>query len=138
MKFSIVVYSPPYSSEAASTAFNFARALLEQGHEIYRLFFFSDGVHNANRLATVGHDEINLQQQWNSLISDNNLDSVVCVSSALKRGIIDQTTIDQTTIDQTEGRHELKATTLYDSSEIAGLGQLVDAAVNSDRLMNFG
>ena len=138
MKFSIVVYSPPYSSEAASTAFNFARALLEQGHEIYRLFFFSDGVHNANRLATVGHDEINLQQQWNSLISDNDLDSVVCVSSALKRGIIDQTTIDQTTIDQTEGRHELKATTLYDSSEIAGLGQLVDAAVNSDRLMNFG
>ena len=33
MKFSIVVYAAPYSAEAAATALNFTRALLEQGHE---------------------------------------------------------------------------------------------------------
>ena len=129
MKFSIVVYAAPYSSEAASTAFNFARTVLEQGHEIYRLFFFSDGVHNASCLSVVPQDEVNLQQQWDGLIRDYQLDSVVCVTSAIKRGIVDR---------QESERHELAAASMYDSSEIAGLGQLIDAAVCSDRVVNFG
>ena len=85
MKFSIVVYAAPYSAEAAATALNFTRALLEQGHDIYRLFFFGDGVHNASRLSVVAQDENNLQQQWDQLIRDHELDSIICVSSALNR-----------------------------------------------------
>ena len=54
---------------------------------------------------------------------------MVCVSSAIKRGVINQ---------QEAERHELAATSLRDSSEIAGLGQLIDAAINSDRVVNFG
>ena len=56
MKFSIVVYAAPYSAEAAATAFNFTRSVLEQGHDIYRLFFFGDGVHNASRLSVAAQD----------------------------------------------------------------------------------
>ena len=89
MKFSIVVYAAPYSAEAAATAFNFTRSVLEQGHDIYRLFFFGDGVHNASRLSVVAQDENNLQQQWDQLIRDHGLDSVICVSSAVNRGIVD-------------------------------------------------
>lgn len=129
MKFSIVVYAAPYSSEAASTAYNFTKALLDEGHEVYRLFFFSDGVQNANRLAITPQDEINLQAQWDSLISSNELDSVVCVSSAIKRGIINQ---------QESERYELDAISIMDSSDIAGLGQLIDASIHSDRIVNFG
>ena len=122
MKFSIVIYSAPYSTEAASTAFNFSKSLLEHGLELYRLFFFGDGVHNANKLAVVAQDEVNLQQQWHSLIKNYQLDSVVCVTSAIKRGIVDATE---------SQRHELEAASMYDSSEVAGLGQLIDAAINS-------
>ncbi|MDD9896264.1 MAG: sulfurtransferase complex subunit TusD, partial [Gammaproteobacteria bacterium] len=119
----------PYSSEAASTAYNFTKTLLDEGHEVYRLFFFSDGVHNASSLAITPQDETNLQKFWDALIQNHELDSVVCVTSAVKRGIINQ---------QEAERHELAATSLLASSEIAGLGQLIDAAINSDRVVNFG
>ena len=129
MKFTIVVYAAPYSSQSAATAFNFSKTLLSEGHEIYRLFFFSDGAHNTNKLARVPQGETNLQASWDDLIRDYDLDSAVCVSSAIKRGIADK---------QEAERHELSAVSLFESSDIAGLGQLIDAAINSDRLLNFG
>ena len=129
MKFTIVIYGAPYSSQAAHTALQFTRALLRDGHDIYRLFFFGDGVQNANRFAVVAQDEENLQQAWDRLIQDNELDSVVCVTSALKRGIIDAAEAK---------RHELDGSSITDSSHIAGLGQLIDATLNSDRVVNFG
>lgn len=129
MKFSIVVYSSPSSSQAAATAFKFTQTLLEEGHEVYRLFFFADGVHNANRLLCTPQDEPNLAANWHKLISNYELESIACVSSAIKRGILNQ---------QEAERHELDVNTLYDSTEIAGLGQLVDAAIQSDRIVQFG
>lgn len=129
MKFSIVVHSAPYTSEGAHTAFRFCQAVLGEGHEIYRLFFFRDGVHNLTRLAVVGQEETNLQTAWENLINEHNLDAVACVTSALKRGIIDQ---------QEAERYEKSAHSLYEAASIAGLGQLVDAVSNSDRVLNFG
>ncbi len=129
MKFTIVVYAAPYSSEAAHSALQFTAALLKAGHEVYRLFFFGDGVHNANRFTVTAQDEENLPLSWHRLILDNNLDAVVCVSSSLKRGLVDASEAK---------RHDFDAGTLFDSSEIAGLGQLVDATTNSDRVVNFG
>ena len=129
MKFSIVIYAAPYSTESAATALRFAESLIQQGHEIYRLFFFGDGVHNASKLTVVAQDEINLQLQWSKLIEEHDIDSVICVSSALRRGVLDQTQAD---------RHELGSASAYESSEVAGLGQLIDASLHSDRVVNFG
>lgn len=129
MKFSIVVYAAPYSSQASESALRFTRTLLESGHEIYRLFFFSDGVHNAGRLSVAAQDEINISQRWDELIRRYELDSVACVTSALKRGIVDR---------KEAQRHELDGDSIRSSSEIGGLGQLIDAALNSDRLVSFG
>lgn len=129
MKFSIVVYAAPYSSEAAATAYRFTKALLEEGHEIYRLFFFSDGVHNTSKLAIAPQDEVNLQQKWHELITRNDIDSVACVSSAIRRGIVN---------DEESARYELGATSIRNSHDIGGLGQLIDASLNSDRMVNFG
>ena len=44
MKFTIVVHSAPYSSQGAHTALRFCQALIDEGHEIYRLFFFRAGL----------------------------------------------------------------------------------------------
>ena len=129
MKFSIVVYSSPATSQAAATALQFTRTLLDEGHEIYRLFFFSDGVQNTNRLAVTPQDEINIPAEWHTLITNYELESVACVSSAIRRGILNQ---------QEADRYEMEFSTLFESSEIAGLGQLVDAALQSDRLVQFG
>ncbi|PCJ26069.1 MAG: sulfurtransferase complex subunit TusD [SAR86 cluster bacterium] len=129
MKFSIVIYAAPYSSEAAATALRFSQAALKNGHEVYRLFFFGDGVHNASRLTVVSQDEKNIQQQWQQLIDEHKLDCVVCVSSAIKRGIVDKTE---------STRYEMNAVSAHENFEVAGLGQLIDATLNSDRVVNFG
>lgn len=129
MKFSLVIYAAPYSSESAATAFRFAQSVLAQGHELYRLFFFGDGVHNASMLTVLPQDEQNLQQQWHKLIEEHGLDSVICVSSAIRRGIVDQSEAE---------RYELSGASAYSSSEIAGLGQLIDASAHSDRMVSFG
>ena len=111
------------------TAYQFARNLLDQGHDIYRVFFYGDGVLNANALTVSPQDEINLPQAWHKLIESHEIESVACVSSAISRGIINA---------QEAERHEKDGVTLFESSDIAGLGQLVDAALNSDRLVSFG
>lgn len=129
MKFTVVVHSAPYSTQAAASAYRFTKSLLEQGHEVYRLFFFGDGVHNTSRLTVVAQDDTNWQQHWEELIELQELDSVVCVSSAIKRGIVDKTE---------SARYELDAVSLSSSSEISGLGQLIDATIHSDRVINFG
>ncbi len=129
MKFAIVIYSSPASSQAASTAFSFVKTLLDEGHEIYRLFFFADGVENVNRLIVTPQGEFNLPKHWHKLIENYAIDSVACVSSAIKRGVLNP---------QEAERYELDTHSLFSSSEIAGLGQLVDAAVNADRLVQFG
>ena len=47
MKFSVMVNEGPYTHQAADTAYHFTRAVLDAGHEIFRVFFYHDGVHMA-------------------------------------------------------------------------------------------
>ena len=129
MKFSVVVYASPYSSEAAISALKFSRAVISKGHSIYRIFFFSNGVHNANKLAITPQDETNIQEEWHTLIQENDLDSVVCATSGLKRGLIDE---------KESKNRKLNYSSIMPSSDLSGLGQLVDAYDNSDRVLNFG
>ena len=111
------------------TAYKFATEAVSQGHEIYRVFFYGDGVLNANSLSVAPQDETNLSVAWGEFLENNFIDSVACVSSALIRGILD---FDEST------RHERAGVSLYKSTQIAGLGQLVDAALRSERLVSFG
>ncbi len=60
MKFAILVNEGPYTHQASDTAFQFAKAVLAQGHEIFRVFFYHDGVNNATRLTTPPQDDRNI------------------------------------------------------------------------------
>lgn len=129
MKFSIVIHSPPYSSQGSHSALRFCEAVLAQGHEIHRLFFFRGGVDNLDDGAVTGQDELNLQQAWAALVSQHGLDTIACVTSALKRGVFDR---------QQASRFERSGPNIVAGTEISGLGQLVDAIQASDRVINFG
>lgn len=129
MKFTLAIYGAPSSSQSAYSALQFARAVLERGHTIYRLFFYADGVHNGSLLATPPQDEINLPEQWQQLINDHQLDAVVCIAAALRRGVLDQTEAT---------RYDKPAANLRDNFELSGLGQFIEAAVVSDRVITFG
>ncbi|WP_331345797.1 sulfurtransferase complex subunit TusD [Cellvibrio sp. UBA7661] len=129
MVFSLAVYSAPYSSQASYTAYQFATALLNQGHHLHRVFFYQDGVHNASNLTIQPQDEFDLQRAWQELAKNHNLDIVVCIAAALKRGIIDE---------REAQRYNKASHNLVNGFSISGLGQLIEAAAISDRLINFG
>ena len=129
MKFTVVIYAAPYSNQAATSAWQFCNALLAAGHGIYRLFFYHDGVHNNNALSVPAQDEINLPLEWRKLILAHDIDAVSCVSSALKRGVLDAAEAE---------RHERDCHNLDASANLSGLGQLIDACIESDRVICFG
>ncbi|OUS10363.1 sulfurtransferase TusD [Gammaproteobacteria bacterium 53_120_T64] len=129
MNFALLILGPPYSTQASASALRFARATLAGGHGIYRLFFYHDGVHNASALVTAGQDESTLPEQWQQLIEAHRLDSVVCIAAATRRGVLDQ---------QQSKRLGKAGNNLGDGHELSGLGQLVDAGLNADRVITFG
>jgi len=129
MLFSLVILSAPYSNQSSMTAFEFAKTLLSEGHKIHRIFFYSDGIHNATSLSAPPQDEINLPVEWQQLSIKENIDLVVCVAAALRRGLLN---------DEEAKRYAKPAVNLLDNFEISGLGQLLEAAVVSDRLITFG
>lgn len=129
MKFSLAIYAAPHSSQASTSALNFAKALLDSGHELYRVFFYGDGVHNGSHLATPPQDEHNINQDWKCLADEHRLDLVVCIAAALRRGTLDAKEAE---------RYSKNASNLEQPFELSGLGQLVDACVHSDRVITFG
>jgi tRNA 2-thiouridine synthesizing protein D len=113
VKFGIMVSEGPYTHQATDSAYQFAKAALAKGHEIQRVFFYHDGVYNANRLTEPPQDD-----RWSKLAEEHKIDLVVCVAAALRRGIKDEL--------------------LAKGFRISGLGQLVDAGIKADRLVVFG
>jgi tRNA 2-thiouridine synthesizing protein D len=129
MIFSIAIYAAPYTSQASDSAYRFALALLENGHTLYRVFFYQDGVHTASSLSTPPQDETHFTQNWQTLAQQHKVDLIVCIAAALKRGLLNQ---------QEATRYDKPAFNLAEGFDISGLGQLLDAAVISDRLITFG
>lgn len=129
MKFAILVSEGPYTHQATDTAYQFAKAVLAKGHEIFRVFFYHDGVNNATRLTTPPQDDRNIVKRWAELAKANNLDMVVCVAAAQRRGIVD---------DGEMQRNGKDATNLVEPFRISGLGQLIEAGIQADRLVVFG
>ena len=82
MKISIQINASPYQYQAADTAWNFIQAAIDKGHEIYRVFFYHDGVYNAHRDSRPPGDERDIVKRWSGLQVEHGVDLVVCVSSA--------------------------------------------------------
>ena len=129
MKFTVVVHAAPQAGQSAATALRFCQELLQQGHALCRVFFFRDGVLNGNRLSVFPQDETDLCAQWENFLSEHDIEAVACVTSALRRGMLDE---------QEAQRHDKPAAVLSSAFRIGGLGELVDACSQSDRVVNFG
>lgn len=129
MKFSVLVNEGPYTHEAADTAYQFIKAALEKGHEIFRVFFYHDGVNNGTRLTTPPQDDRNIVKRWTELAEKHQLDLVVCVAAAQRRGIADA--------DEAK-RNGKDADNIAPGFRISGLGQLIEAGIQADRLVTFG
>lgn len=129
MKYTIIILGAPESSQGSRTAWHFCQALLQSQHTLERLFFYSDGVHNSTTLASPPQDELDLPNAWAELIRQHQLDAVVCIAAALKRGLMDATE---------QQRYRKSAANLGAEFQLSGLGQLIDACRMSDRTVTFG
>jgi tRNA 2-thiouridine synthesizing protein D len=129
MKLTIQVNEGPYQHQSSDTAYHFAKAALEKGHEIFRIFFYHDGVNNGTRLTTPPQDDRNIVTRWSELAQAHNIDMVLCVAAAQRRGLVDEGEAQ---------RNGKDATNIAAGFRISGLGQLIEGGVQSDRLIVFG
>ena len=128
MKFAIALYSAAHAP-SSRRALRFAEAALAGGHEIVRLFFYQDGVHSASSNIVAPQDEQDLAQQWAAFVSHHQLDGVVCIAAALRRGVLNE---------DEASRYQRPAANLNAPWELSGLGQLHDAIQSADRLICYG
>lgn len=129
MKYTVMINEGPYQHQSADSAIQFIRAALEKGHEIFRVFFYHDGVNNGTRLSVPPADDRQLQKEWSALAKEHDLDLVICIAAAQRRGLMDA--------DEAK-RQGLDADNIIDGFRISGLGQLVEGGIQSDRTIVFG
>ncbi len=129
MNFSLLILASPNSQQGGLSALKFAKTCIADGHEIYRVFFYHEAVQTASMLQAPMQDEINLHKEWSKLAQEHNLDLVTCIAAALKRGVLDQSEAK---------RYDKESFNLAAPFELSGLGQLLDAQINSDQLITFG
>ena len=129
MKYGILVNEGPYTHQAADSAYHFAAAALAAGHEIVRVFFYHDGVNNGTRLSVPPQDDRNISERWSRLAEEHDVELILCVAAAQRRGMLDEA----------EAKRAGKDTdNIAPGFQISGLGQLIDVGIQADRLIVFG
>jgi tRNA 2-thiouridine synthesizing protein D len=129
VKIGVVISEGPYTHQAADSAYNFVNSAINKGHEVPRVFFYHDGVNVSTRLSIPPQDERNIQVNWTALAKENDIDLVVCIAAAQRRGLLDEN----------EAKRQGKdANNIADGFRISGLGQLIEMGIQTDRLVTFG
>lgn len=129
MQYTLLVLSSPVDGQCLLTAARVAEALLRAGHQLNTVFF-SDAATAVGLLTqSTPQDEISAQGTWQALAAEHGLELVLCVASALQRGVlgVDELPRDSDT-----------APSLAEGFRIGGLGQLVAATDAADRVLTFG
>jgi len=128
LNYALLVLSPP-DSLINRRALEFCRELLNQSHRIERVFFHDAGAASGLGSTVYPQDERNPTDEWTAFANENQVELIVCIASALKRGVIDAAEAK---------RYQQQSATMHPAFEIGGLGLLVDAGANCDRLITFG
>lgn len=128
LSYTLLVNGPLYGSQSARSAYQFAVALIEQGHKLHSVFFYQDGVSNGSDLTVPANDEFDLAAAWQKLANEHNVSLETCVAAALRRGIISSEEAEQ---------HQLSSSNLASGFTQAGLGSLSEALLTQDRVVQF-
>ena len=128
MRYALLVTGPAYGTQQASSALQFARALLAEGHTLISVFFYREGVYNANQLTAPAGDEFDLVRAWQSLHEQHGIALHICVAAALRRGVTDETEA---------ARLGLAGFNLQAGFSLSGLGALAEASLTCDRMVQF-
>lgn len=128
MRYALLVTGPAYGTQQATSALLFANALLAAGHQLDSVFFYREGVLNANQLTAPASDEFDLVRAWQTLSQTQGVALNICVAAALRRGVTDQ---------QEASRLALPGANLQPGFTLAGLGVLAEALLRCERMVQF-
>ncbi|RJT20870.1 sulfurtransferase complex subunit TusD [Buttiauxella izardii] len=128
MRFAILVTGPAYGTQQASSALQFSQAVIAQGHTLESVFFYREGVYNANQLTSPANDEFDLVRAWQQLHQQHNVELHICVAAALRRGVTDEEQATQL---------GLPCHNLQPGFTLSGLGALAQASLTCDRTVQF-
>ncbi|MEE3652396.1 MULTISPECIES: sulfurtransferase complex subunit TusD [unclassified Brenneria] len=128
LSYCLLVTGPAYGTQQASSALQFAQALLSEGHRLACVFFYREGVLNANQLTSPANDEFDLVRGWQRLGQEHQVALNVCIAAALRRGVTDR---------QQAEYLKLGAANLQDGFTLSGLGELAQSVLACDRVVQF-
>ena len=115
----VMVTTPPFSN-LTTTAYHFIEKALEQGINVAGVFFYQDGVLNANSNVAIPNDEFQMNAHWQQLHQHYKLPLYLCYTAAEKRGLTEETPAN-----------------INEIFIPSGLGELVQLSNNADRMVQF-
>ena len=115
-----MVTTPPISNLTV-TAIDYIKASIAAEIDLIGVFFYQDGVMNANKLVTVASDEYQTIEQWKKIHCDHGINLHLCYTAAEKRGMSDDN----------------KANSINENFIVSGLGELVELSSLADRVVQF-
>ena len=128
VNFALLVTGFVYGSQQSCSAYLFAQALLAKGHAISGVFFYQDGVTNANYLTAPASDECDLHALWCELADKHYVTLHTCIAAAQRRGILDAVTAKEA------GKDTFN---VHAPFLLSGLGQLAEMLLTADRVVRF-
>lgn len=114
--FLVIVHSDHYANQSSRSALKFVSAAIKNGHQVEGVFFYQQGVLHASHSADVPSDELDTRQGFIELNKQHNIELLVCVTAAEKRG--------------TAQNHQHEFT-------IAGLAEMASISSEVDRIVQF-
>ncbi|PCI62768.1 MAG: sulfurtransferase complex subunit TusD [Gammaproteobacteria bacterium] len=119
-KLAVIVTSSPLNNLTV-TAINIILHALEQGVEVVGVFFYQDGVLNANTSIQIPIDEFQTLAAWQELHHKHDLALHLCITAGEKRGLVCEGS--DLNIDQ--------------AFCVSGLGELVELTAKADRVVQL-
>lgn len=117
----LVVTTPPHNNFTA-TAIDMAKSIISMADtQLVGVFFYQDGVLNAQQDLAMPSDEFQAVKAWQSIKQDYDIPLHLCVTAGEKRGLTDD-----------ESRLNI-----LDEFTISGLGELVELTTQADRVIQL-
>ena len=85
----VLITSSPFTSANCHSALSFCEAACQSDCKV-SVFFYGEGIHNANAFMSPVSDDKNLMHEWRSLSEKFPLQLIVCNTAANKRGVINE------------------------------------------------
>lgn len=121
LTYTIIITGPAYGTQASFCAYQFCQTLLTTQHSIKSVFFYADGVYNANNFTNPANDEFDIVDAWQILAKRHQINLSVCIAAAQRRGVV----------------QELSENNIAQGFNLVGLGDLSEAINQSDRVIQF-